>query len=214
MDHLSGLNALNDNITISNIWITDNDCSQDEDKLSESEIKDWELYKKYRNNIEGKVKNTTVLSLKEGSEGQYYSEDGIDILSPSQELIDISIEKDNKNIMSTVLLIRYGECKIVLAGDAEEDSWEFIKDNYFDDIKDISILGAAHHGRDSGYHQESVKQMSPEYTVVSVGKKPKSDASNKYRQYSDNVYSTRWKGNITFECYKDGSIIPEFEYNR
>ena len=41
--------------------------------------------------------------------------------------------------------------------------------------------------------------MSPKYTILSVGKKPDNDASNKYRKYSENVWSTRWKGDITLE---------------
>ena len=50
----------------------------------------------------------------------------------------------------------------------------------------------------------SVSLMCPQYTIVSVGKKPETDASNKYRQYSDNVWSTRWRGNITLTINDDG----------
>ena len=39
---------------------------------------------------------------------------------------------------------------------------------------------ANHHGRDTGYHQEAVKAMSPSVTIVSAGQKPDTDASAKY----------------------------------
>lgn len=46
-------------------------------------------------------------------------------------------------------------------------------------------------------------------TVVSVGKKPETDVSNKYRQYSQEVWSTRWHGTITLHIDRSGFITPE-----
>ena len=56
--------------------------------------------------------------------------------------------------------------------------------------------------------------MSPEFTIVSVGKKPKTDATNKYKQYSTHVWSTRWKGNIRFELNIDGTGTYYTQYDR
>lgn len=76
-----------------------------------------------------------------------------------------------------------------------------------------TILKAAHHGRKSGYHKEAVKQMRPVYTIVSVGKKPETDASNLYRICSEHVWSTRWKGTITLTISGSGKaeIVPEYD---
>ncbi|MDJ0728679.1 MAG: hypothetical protein QNJ33_01680 [Crocosphaera sp.] len=60
----------------------------------------------------------------------------------------------------------------------------------------------------------AVKLMKPQYTIVSVGKKPETDASNKYRQYSDHVWSTRWRGNITLEIDTNGQANIDSEYDR
>lgn len=212
MDHLTGLNSIKNDMF--NIWICDNQFTQDNDSLSESQKEDRSAYLEFRDNIGGDVDAIKVLDIRERASGDYYKQDGISILAPNDNLLELAEDKGNENIMSTVLLITYGNCKIILGGDAEGDTWEHIKDNYPDEISNVSILKAAHHGRDSGYHQEAVKLMSPEYTIVSVGKKPKTDASNKYRQYSKNVYSTRWKGNIVFDCYLDGTVIPTCEYDR
>lgn len=212
MDHLTGLSSVES--YLSNIWICDNDFSQDESLLSDNQKEDWDLYVDFRNNIGESVNSIKVLDVREGSSADFYEQDGISILAPTDDLLELSKDKDNRNIMSTVLLIKYGDCKIILGGDAENDTWDYIKENYSDEISGISILKASHHGRDSGYHQEAVKLMNPEYTIVSVGKKPDTDASNKYRQYSDYVYSTRWKGNIVFDCYTDGTVVPTCEYDR
>jgi len=56
--------------------------------------------------------------------------------------------------------------------------------------------------------------MSPTVTIVSVGKKPETDASNKYRQYSTHVWSTRWKGNIIFTINDDGKVTYDTQYDR
>ena len=59
------------------------------------------------------------------------------------------------------------------------------------------IFKASHHGRDTGYHQKALGLISPDLTIVSVGVKPDTDASNKYRhQTGDRVPFTRYHGNI------------------
>ncbi len=205
MDHLSGLNALSENIKIGNLWILKNKYQQELEKLSDEQVNDWKFYKKYRDTNEHKLDNITVVRPEEGDFNEFWKEDGIYILAPNKDLIDTAHSKNNMNIMSYVLLIKYYSHKIVLGGDAEEDTWKYIIDNYSSEIENVTILKASHHGRESGYFQPAVKIMNPDYTIVSVGKKPKTDASNKYRQYCDNVWSTRWKGNIIFELYSNGS---------
>ena len=212
MDHISGLNELKNTININNFWIVKNSFSQDQSKLTETQKEDWKLYLKYRNTLESKLDEIGVVRPLEGSSNQFWNEDKITILAPNNALLKQAQDKNNKNIMSYVLLIEYGKNKIILGGDAEEDTWKYIYETYPDLIKDVTILKAAHHGRDSGYYQPAVKHMNPKYVIVSVGKKPSTDASNKYRQYSSNVWSTRWNGNIRFELNADGSGEYDFEY--
>ncbi len=205
MDHLSGLNALNENKSIANLWIIKNKFIQDQSKLSDEQKKDWDFYKKYRDTSEKSLDEITVVRPDEGDLREYWKEDGIFILAPNSTLVNTAHDKDNRNIMSYVILIVYGKHKIILGGDAEEDAWKFIDEKYPELIENVRILKASHHGRDSGYYQPAVKRMNPVYTIVSVGKKPKTDATNKYKQYSTHVWSTRWKGNIVFELNSDGT---------
>lgn len=213
-DHFTGLNKLIKNYSIGNFWVSKNSFSVDKSKLSENQLKDWDRYVLFRDTTERRVGNTTVINPRDGDSLDFWAQDGITILAPSPDLIKIAEEKDNKNIMSYVLLIEYAGRKIVLGGDAEDETWEHIMDNYSDKIKDVTILDASHHGRDSGFNERAVKHMNPEYVVVSVGKKPKTDASNRYRKYSNNVWSTRWKGNITFQINSDGTGSYNTEHDR
>jgi len=210
MDHLTGIKELKDTKGIGTLWISKNSHSQDESELSDSQKEDWKFYKKYRDTNEYYLDGVYTIRPKSGESRDFWNEDNITILAPDSELL----KNANPNNLSYVLLIEYGGKKIVLGGDAEKDSWDYIMDNYSDLIKDVSILKASHHGRDSGYHQKAVKHMNPMYTIVSVGKKPSTDASNKYRQYCDNVWSTRWKGNIMFEIQSDGNWSYWTQYDR
>lgn len=210
MDHMDGISLIRDMCT--NVWVRRNEF-EEPSNLSETQSVDWKQYAYWRKHIGEKKLSPKVLSLSDGACASYYKEDGISILSPNEDLVKAAEEKNNRNIMSTVLLIKYYNYKIVLGGDAEEETWKYIMAHYKDAIKDVTILKASHHGRDSGYYQEAVKQMNPQYVIVSVGKKPETDASNKYRQYSKNVYSTRWKGNIVFEIKKNSiKCITEYDH--
>ena len=208
MDHLSGLASLQTEVGIENAWILPNSYSQDQSKLTDSQKRDWSLYEDHR---DGTGRLMRVVQPYAGSTGDFWTEDGITILAPTPELLKAADEKEDANAMSYVVLIKYGQSKVVLGGDAEKATWDYIVETSPSTISNCQLLKAPHHGRDSGYHQKAVKLMNPEYTAVSVGKKPETDASNKYRQYSRNVVSTRWHGTMVFELTEYGhiSFLPE-----
>ncbi len=210
IDHISGIKQLNDDIGIGTLWISKNNHTPDLSQLTVSQKADWIFYKKYRDTNEYLLDGLYTIRPKDGDSNQYWREDKVTILAPNAELL----KSTNPNLVSYVLLIEYAGKKIVLGGDGEKATWDYIMDNYSHLIKDISILKASHHGRDSGYHQKAVKHMNPVCTIVSVGTKPASDATNKYRQYCNNVWSTRWKGNIMFQIESDGKWSYSTQYDR
>jgi competence protein ComEC len=57
-----------------------------------------------------------------------------------------------------------------------------------------------------GYHLDAVKRIAPVLTFVSVGRKPDTDASSKYRQQCPRVPSTRYHGNIRLESFDNGEF--------
>jgi competence protein ComEC len=211
-DHFTGMNALFEAISVYNIWCIKNNFDVDETKLSDNQKADWKLLKKFRDTTSREVDGTTVVRPMSNDSRNFWDEDSITVLSPTPELVKLAEEKNNKNIMSYVLLIKHAGHKFIFGGDAEKETWEYILDNFEDEITNVTVLDASHHGRDSGYYQPAVKVMNPEYVIVSVGKKPSTDASNKYRQYCDNVWSTRYKGNVVFTINDDGSGSYDTEY--
>lgn len=217
MDHMSGLFRLvsQEHISISNFWDTNNSkkMSTADFQNSPNEYADWIQYQALRAGAD-KDDEATVLRLRRGASDNYYTEDGIFILSPTKELEQLAEDNDNYNISSCVLLIKYGACKIILGGDAEEATWKDIYLNYKDEFLNATLLKASHHGRKSGYYQPVVKAISPKYTIVSVGKNPETDAAHLYAQDSD-VFSTRYHGTITAKCWADGDIwLYNHENNR
>lgn len=213
MDHLAGLKKL-DEIGMYNFWVLNNNIEPDLEKLSESQKEDWNFYKSLRDSDETKISGITIVRASAGDSRNYWDEDKISILAPNDDLLNMCEKTGKANKMSYVLLIETNRRKILLGGDAEEETWKYLVENHENMLKDIDILKASHHGRNSGYYQPALKLMSPTHTIVSVGKKPSTDATNKYRHYSDNVYSTRWKGNITFEIDSLGNIAKETQYDR
>jgi beta-lactamase superfamily II metal-dependent hydrolase len=119
----------------------------------------------------------------------------------------------NTNNVSYVLRLTNRGVSIILGGDAEQMVWDSIVERYGADLS-CDILKASQHGRDSGYHQEAMSLMRPTLTIVSVGKKPETDASNKYLQYSKYIRSTRWYGTMTLTIGDDRRIDFTPEYQR
>jgi competence protein ComEC len=126
-------------------------------------------------------------------------------LAPTADLVRDFDEDCESNELSYVLQYRIANRTIIFGGDAEQAAWESIHNYYGAKLK-CDVLKASHHGRDSGYYQPAVKDMSPRVVIVSVGKKPATDGSGKYAQYCHQVASTRWHGDITLEIDSDGAM--------
>src|SRR3989442_8082381 len=86
--------------------------------------------------------------------------------------------------------------------------WKELYRRFNGKMPKIHLLKASHHGRKSGYHIESVKSMSPDLTVVSVGEcKGKDDASASYERFSNKgCFSTVDHGNMIARCWENGVV--------
>lgn len=215
LDHMRGLATLKaEGLGITNFWDTKHQKKPDFN--SDSDKEHWQEYQRLRIG-NGAV---TVLQLYRDHKGVFWNQepesvnggDGIEILAPTPDLIREAIQAENWNNLSYVLRVNIHGITAIFGGDAEEEVWEDIVKRYGAGLK-CDVLKASHHGRDSGYHQKAVELMSPKYTIVSVGKKPDTDASNKYRACGSKVWSTRWKGNITIDVGPEGKgkIFPQID---
>lgn len=205
MDHMSGLHrlAVQEPKSVTNFWHVglhnfDLD-SADWDESRYSEL-DWSTYKRLR----ASASEPKALHLQKGGEGHYWSEDGVEIWAPTPELEALAVEKNDPNILSLVLKITYADRSILLGGDATAgETWPAIYPSI--NMSRIDVLKASHHGRNSGYHQPSVKEMAPWLTITSVGKR-EHDATEKYRQYSEHTVSMRFTGDIQITIDDDGTL--------
>jgi beta-lactamase superfamily II metal-dependent hydrolase len=216
MDHMSGLHRIfwQDRVGLENLWDTTHSKTMDEDDFDHSRYSytDWLVYQLLRlgcgpgNGAEAVEESHRVIHNLRGDTGPFWTPDGIEVLSPTADLIADCDESENFNNCSYVLKVTHAGRTVILPGDAETAAWESIL--YKPGAKAIScdILKASHHGRESGYHEEAVDAMSPEVVICSVGKKPDTDASDEYKSHGAEVFSTRHCGTITVKIWDDGDV--------
>jgi len=218
IDHMSGLKALSSSIGIYNFWDTDNTKSMSSFHpfRARTDKDDWDEYQRLRDG-----NGVNVFQNKRGSVGQYWAKDdhdgpgdAIEILSPTSSLVTDCDGRKDWNNMSYVLRLKHAGRSVILGGDAEETAWKNIVAEYDIALGGVSVLKASHHGRHSGFHEPAVEIMKPALTVLSVGKKPETDAHQDYTKHSDMVWSTRWKGNVTIRIDDHGNVTANSQYNQ
>lgn len=179
MDHMDGIRDLFTEFKITNTWDTNNNKSIDLNSYFAGYNKeDWQFYTQLR---AGKVTTTNRLAYHDTESLSFFKEDGIKILCPSKELVKRANESGDYNDASYVLLYRTprkggGPWKIIFAGDSDDHSWEHILKNYKDDVSNVDVLFAPHHGRDSNRSYEFLKTLKPRVTLFG-------NASSKHLAY-------------------------------
>ena len=172
MDHMDGVRVLFDEFHPVNFWDTDNEKELTSSSWTGSPYSegDWKFYKNLREtNPQSNPKRLTLLS---GNIGQYWnreddgsgSGDGLYVLAPTQELVDGANKSGDFNDGSYVLLYRTGGNRIVFGGDSHDKTWEHILKNFEDDVRDVDLLIAPHHGRNSGRSYEFLDVLRPTLT--------------------------------------------------
>jgi beta-lactamase superfamily II metal-dependent hydrolase len=214
MDHMSGLYRLfyQDRVSLENFWDVNNSKVKLKQEFENSpyDWNDWAVYNRlktgYVQDSDEHSKPITVLHKTLGAEGQYWTDDGITILSPTTDLTAYCDKTENWNNASYILALTYGGRRVILPGDAEKPAWDSVESNHPTEALSCDILKAAHHGRKSGYSQSAVEVMSPDVVICSVGKKPDVDAYDDYKGHNADVLSTRYNGTITCQIWADGEV--------
>ena len=167
MDHMDGIKALFDEFKPENFWDTDNNKDIDASSWTTSTYnrEDWEFYKDLRDSDPDE--NPKRLALLAGAEGQFWhceGGDGITILAPTKDLVEKADDTNDYNTCSYVLLFEANGSKTVFGGDSHDDTWEYILDNFQNEVSDVDLLIAPHHGRDSDRSYEFLDVMKPKMT--------------------------------------------------
>jgi len=120
--------------------------------------------------------------------------------SASVNILGPVTSTSNTNNTSIVLRVVYGDTSFLFTGDAErEEEQDILSAGY---TLDSTVLKAGHHGSDSSTSYVWLREIMPEYAVISVGK------NNSYRHPSDAVLSRlRDAGVKTYRTDMQGDVI-------
>jgi beta-lactamase superfamily II metal-dependent hydrolase len=215
MDHMSGLHRFFwlEKVPLLNFWDVPHSKELDEHSFGHGpySYEDWLTYLLLREGrgpegSDGTPASHHVIKNTRLDSGQFWTGDGIQVFSPTPELIAGCDDSEQFNDCSYVIKLSYGGRSIILPGDAEEPAWKSMLDELGPGPLACDILKAAHHGRDSGFYQPAVEAMSPEIVICSVGEKPDTDATDDYNRIAGKVLSTRYNGTIQLRIWADGEV--------
>ena len=169
MDHMDGLDTLFREIGFDNFWETG--VRREEPDFSERGCyrrEDWDRYTRLCNGV-----GVTTLHNLAGSRFRFANKledgsgggDGLYILAPDSSLVTEASRSDDVNDGSYVLLYRSAGGRVLIPGDAHDATWEYVLNNYEDDVMDCSVMIAPHHGRDSDRAFDFLNRVRPKLTL-------------------------------------------------
>ena len=172
LDHMDGIRAFFDRFRPLNFWDTENNKEIENSAWARSpyDKEDWKFYKHLRDSNPNE--NPRRLTLLDNARGQYWNVgdnsrdgDGLHVLAPTQKLIDSANQTDRDyNDCSYVLLYRTEDNRIIFGGDSHDDTWDHILEVHRNEVADVDLLIAPHHGRDSGRSYEFLDVLRPTLT--------------------------------------------------
>ena len=115
---------------------------------------------------------------------------------------------DDTNESSIVLRITYGNTSFLFAGDAEREAENMILNRGYDLRSDVLKVG--HHGSASSTGYYWLRQIAPQYAVISVGKgnsygHPTETVLSRLRDADVTTFRTDLQGDII--CTSDGQTV-------
>lgn len=170
MDHMGGIKAFFEEFGPTNFWDTDNTEGKEFEEGSPFNELDWLFYKNLR---DGEPETYPKrLSLLSGVKGQYYNVgedgseggDGLYVLAPTGDLVEEANEKGEFNDASYVILYRSEGGRILLCGDSHDRTWDHILEKYPEDVDEVDVLIAPHHGRKSDRSFKFLDIVKPKLT--------------------------------------------------
>lgn len=114
----------------------------------------------------------------------------------------------NTNNTSIVLRVVYGDTSFLFTGDAERDEEQDIINAGY--TLDSTVLKVGHHGSDTSTSYVFLREIMPQYAVISVGTgnsygHPTEDVLSRLRDADVEVYRTDMQGDVI--CTSDGKTV-------
>ena len=114
-------------------------------------------------------------------------------------------EYDNENDNSNVIYTEINGYKFMFMGDASSTTEKEILNKY--NLPNIDVLKVGHHGSRTSSSKEFINEISPKYSVISVGKNNHYGHPNK--EALDNL-----KDSKIYRTDQDGSIMFKIKNNK
>ena len=129
-------------------------------------------------------------------------------------VLAVNTDSDDLNNTSIVLRITYGDTSFMFTGDAERVVEEAILNRGIDVAS--TVLKVGHHGSDSSTSYRWLREVAPEYAVISVGKDntyghPTQEVLSRLRDAEVKTFRTDLQGDVI--CTSDGKKVT-FTTNR
>lgn len=207
MDHMDGLKILTDSVDILNFWDTENTKEQTFDANGRNGRylkEDWDCYQKLRKS----KTDPKRLVYYDGTAVKYFAEDDnglltddyLKILSPTKDLLRAAEKDEDWNDASYVILYYIQGRKILFCGDADMGTINHLMANHKNDIANLDVLIAPHHGRDSDKDFSFLDVMRPKLTLVGNAK-CQHLAYNKWNSRNLEHIQNNQGGNILIDIY-------------
>ena len=191
MDHMGGINTVMNYFPTKEVW-----CSH---ATYDSAAFQYFVSAAQRQN----------LTIKHPEPGTTYAADGltIDVLGPIQD----ADKYNDLNDTSLVLMVQFGERKFLFTGDMEAYAENQLVQSDFDLKADVLKVG--HHGSYSSTSQAFLKEVSPQYGIISCGRDneyghPHNEPMTQLKLSQVELYRTDLMGDIVLVT--DGQTIAFF----
>ena len=114
-------------------------------------------------------------------------------------------ENAGENNDSLIVRADYGNCSILLTGDAEAEEEELLLSLVPAEKLQVDFLKVAHHGSSGSSTEPFLKAVSPRWAVISCGtgnsfSHPHEELLNRLRQENIEFYRTDLYGSLKFFC--------------
>lgn len=134
--------------------------------------------------------------------------DKFDLGSARVEILGPVREYDDANNSSIVLRIDFGETSFLFTGDMEMEAEAGLLDSGAN-VR-AAVLKAGHHGSDTSTGYRFLREVMPEYAVISVGEgnkygHPSDEVLSRFRDAGAQVYRTDMQGHIVAKS--DGKTV-------
>lgn len=164
-DHIGGAKLVIDSYNVKEVY------------KDGSERPKFSVYKSYIS--AANKKNIPVKTLQAGDKLNFGGKVSFEVFSPSEEIRQKFEAENDYNDTSIVGKLTYGDFSMLFTGDAEKAAENEILNTKYKKKLQSTILKAGHHGSKTSSGADFMKEVSPEYVLISAGE-PDVDGGNTY----------------------------------